>query len=63
MTHTFGLVCAGVDDEGFDMYLYFMSTKKEENGVLLSELTGFPEIIEKEKNAHRNMVDENNTAS
>ena len=48
VTHSFGLVCAGVDDSDFDMYLYFMNTKLEEDGVVVSELTGFPRIIEKE---------------
>ncbi|EGR29826.1 hypothetical protein IMG5_148100 [Ichthyophthirius multifiliis] len=61
ITHTFALLCAGVDNEAFDMYLYFKNTVKEENGVVTSKLTGFPDMIEKEKTATRNMVAQQNT--
>ncbi|EGR30135.1 hypothetical protein IMG5_140750, partial [Ichthyophthirius multifiliis] len=47
--HTFTVLCSQVTEKHFEMYLYFQESKFYENDVLISKLTGFPEIINLQK--------------
>ncbi|KAL4507101.1 hypothetical protein ABPG72_001894 [Tetrahymena utriculariae] len=51
IVHQFGLVCSNVTEDEFQMFIYIINTKMYENDNLSSQLSGFPEILEKEQAA------------